>query len=84
MKKVWILMYQDIDYYQPEKSFKKLWWSIPTYKELKEYGFSKEDAKSLEKETEFEYDSLGVLIQKNRVKDEYYGVYYWFEIYTEE
>lgn len=48
-KTVWILMYVDNDYNQPEKAFEKLWWTKPTYKELEEYGFSEEDAKNLSK-----------------------------------
>ena len=45
--KVWILMYVDNDYNQPEKAFEKLWWHKPSYNELKEYGFSEDDAKKL-------------------------------------
>ena len=47
MKTVWILMYVDNDYNQPAKAFKKLWWHKPTYNDLKEYGFSEEDAENL-------------------------------------
>src|SRR5699024_3618951 len=49
MKTVWILMYVDNDYNQPDQAFEKLWWNCPTYEELKEYGFSKEDAENLHK-----------------------------------
>jgi len=40
-------MYVDNEYNQPEKAFEKLWWHKPTYKDLKEYGFSKKEAKGL-------------------------------------
>ena len=49
MKTVWILMYVDNDYNQPQKAFKKLWWKKPTYDDLKKFGFSKEDAENLSK-----------------------------------
>lgn len=46
---VWILMFVDNEYNQPERAFEKLWWHEPTYEDLKVYGFSEEEAKELHK-----------------------------------
>lgn len=40
-------MYIDNDYNQPPKAFEKLFWTKPTYNDLKEFGFTKKDAKNL-------------------------------------
>lgn len=63
MKSVWILMYVRNDYNQPEQAFEKLWWEKPTYDDLKEYGFTEEDAENLHKpnrggETEYWVDKF--------------------------
>jgi len=47
MKTIWILFSVANDYSQPEKAFEKLFWSKPTYEDLKEYGFDEKDAKRL-------------------------------------
>ena len=49
MKKVWILFSVANDYNQPEKAFEKLWWYKPTYENLKEFGFTENEAKKLKK-----------------------------------
>ena len=63
MKKVWILMYVDNDYNQPEKAFAELWWHKPTYEDLQKYGFTEDDAKRQNKpnrcgETEYWIESF--------------------------
>lgn len=47
--KVWILFYEENVEYPPPKAFEKLFWKKPTYEDLKEYGFTKKQAKNPER-----------------------------------
>jgi hypothetical protein len=48
-KIVWLLLYVDNDYNQPEKALEKVFWHEPTYEDLRQYGFTKEDVKNMSK-----------------------------------
>ena len=47
--KVWILFSIANEYNQPSKAFEKLFWHKPTYEELKEFGYSKDESKGMRK-----------------------------------